>query len=333
MRKSLFILVVMLFSMQSMFAQDDYVIEYDGIDQRVYYETDASLDQLNGATDYTIEAWVKPLSTDIHNNVVIKRWYQFAITLYQDDSKRVYFTHYTNGGTTTYINTIDNVINIDEWNHIAVINNSTENSIKLYVNGVDASLESYTALTLEPSPDDFDPDFHPNMYIANGGAGTNLNAQIDDVRILNEAEDIANLQTTSPGGTEYTTDANTIVLMKFNEGTGDVTADEANGGAIIEVQNTPSWVLLGSSSVNEVSNLNVNIYPNPANEFVNINLSELNNISEIAVYDITGRKVFTSATLNQSVISINTSDFASGLYNVVLIGDKNTFTTKLSIVK
>ena len=171
------------------------------------------------------------------------------------------------------------------------------------------------------------------MYVANGGGGTNLNAQIDDVRILTIAEDITNLETSSPSATEYTTDENTVVLMKFNEGTGEITTDDANSGAVIEIQNSPTWVLLASSSVNEVSKLNVNIYPNPATESAIINISEINNATDIAVYDITGRMVFSQAITGQNQVTINTSDLASGLYNVIIASGNETYTTKLSVVK
>jgi len=88
-----------------------------------------------------------------------------------------------------------------------------------------------------------------------------------------------------------------------------------------------------ASSINEVSSLTLTIYPNPATESVTINLFEINNATEISVYDITGRKILEQNINGQNKITINTSDFASGLYNVILTSGYNTFTTKLSVVK
>lgn len=126
-----FAFIFVIFS-QTLNAQKDYALVFNGTDQRVKYTSDATLDIMNGATDYTIEAWVKPLSTVIHNKVVVKRWYQFALTLYKDDLKKLYFTHYgtpydDNGSIkqdATFINSVDNVITLDAWNHIVVINDS-----------------------------------------------------------------------------------------------------------------------------------------------------------------------------------------------------------------
>ncbi len=209
------ILIFVLFTQANLQAQTDYALEFNGTDQRVKYSSDATLDMMNGATDYTIEAWVKPLSTDINNNVVIKRWYQFAITLYKDDAKRLYFTHYGTpvdfSQSSTFVNSIDNAITLDEWNHIVVINDSTKNEIKMYVNGVDVTLQHYDALPLISNPDEGHATFAPNLYVANGGSGTYLEAAIDKVRVIKEALDITTLQKLI-NDPNYTTNSNTALL-------------------------------------------------------------------------------------------------------------------------
>ena len=86
-------------------------------------------------------------------------------------------------------------------------------------------------------------------------------------------------------------------------------------------------------SVNELSKLNINIYPNPATESAIINISEINNAKDISVYDITGRMVFSQAITGQNQVTINTSDYASGLYSVIIASGNETYTTKLSVVK
>ena len=63
-----FTMVFLIFLQTNLFAQKDYALVFNGVDQRVKYTSDATLDIINGATDYTIEVWVKPLSTDINNN-------------------------------------------------------------------------------------------------------------------------------------------------------------------------------------------------------------------------------------------------------------------------
>jgi len=195
----------------------NYALEFNGVDQRVKYPTDASQDIMNGATDYTIEAWVKPNAEDFHNELVMKRWYQFALTLYKNDLKKVYFTHYSNDGTKVFVNTIDHVIKVGEWNHIAVINNSSTNELKIYVNGVDVTLKHYDAKPLESAP-----GTAANFYV-----GQYLNASIDEVRVIKEAVDPSELRTSmlSPN---YKSNSNTAILMHFDEGSGTTTRNEAN---------------------------------------------------------------------------------------------------------
>jgi len=337
MRKFLFLFTVILFSLQTTFAQD-YALEYNGTDQRVKYTSDANMDNLNGVTDYTIELWVKPISGEINNKVVLKRFYQFAVTMYKDAERKLYFTHYgapTKDGkdqATTFINTIDNVINIGEWNHIAIINNSTDNELKIYVNGADVTFEHYDAIPLYATPDDISATYHPNMYVG-GVSGSYSNTQIDDVRILKVAKNISELQTTSVGGAEYSADGNTIILMKFNEGTGIVTADDANATATIEFNNDPTWVTV-PAKVDRIGASLIELYPNPVTETATINLSEINNASELTIYDNMGRKVYSqSLNAGQNNVIINVTDLASGLYHININANNSIYTTKMSVVK
>ena len=289
-KQLLLILSIALFTQSFVFAQD-YALEFDGANSRVKYPTDATLDIMNGTTDYTIEVWVKPTSTEIHNRVIVKRWYQYAITLYNNDTKRFYFTHYTNTGTTTFVNTIDNVINIDEWNHLVVICNSSENTIKLYANGVDVTLGTQEALPLEAAPGD-----SANFYVGYGGSGTIPFADIDKVRVKKTAESIDNLQT-SVTDTDYTTDADTSALFNMNEGVDLLTLNEASGtNANLECYDCteyPTWILLSSTLSNKDNNTTeFSIFPNPVNtEFFTVQARNNETILEVELVDILGKSV------------------------------------------
>ena len=90
---------------------------------------------------------------------------------------------------------------------------------------------------------------------------------------------------------------------------------------------------VGGSSVNEISANNIKIYPNPAVNSTIINLSKVNNASEIIIVDITGRTVFSQDLNGQKQVNINTTGFAPGIYNVIISDGKNAKTVKLSVVK
>ncbi len=345
MKKQLLLLLsIALFTQSFVFAQQDYALEFDGINSRVQYPNDASLDIMNGATDYTIEVWVYPTSTDIHNNVILKRYYQFALTMYQDANRRVYFTHYTNAGVSTYVNSLYNVININEWNHIAVICNSSDDSLKIYVNGVDVTADSsgtattQTALTLEPLPDDAHDTYHPNFYVGYSGTSAIPLAVIDKVRIKKTAETIGSLQTAITDAA-YTTDANTSILMNFNEGTGDVTVNEVSGtnadlecyGGCAEI---PEWVTVASTlSFSDNNTTDFSIFPNPVNgEFFTIQARNNETILEVELVDILGKSVkrieFNTAVNSEN---ININKLNAGIYIVKIKTDAGIGTQKIVI--
>jgi hypothetical protein len=206
----------------SALAQNQYIFEFDGVDDLIRYNDDATLDVMNGATDYTIQCWVYPTSTTIHNKVVLRRWNQFVITLYQDANRRFYFTHKDNSGANTFVNSDTNVVNIGEWNHLAVVCNSSENRVYLYVNGVDVTLTPQTALTLR---DDTADD---NFYVGYGGTGTYPACFIDEVYVSNVATPQSELRFNTDD-LPFMPDANAAVLFHFDEGTGDSTLNSASG--------------------------------------------------------------------------------------------------------
>ena len=330
-----FALIFVLFAQTSLYAQKDYALVFNGIDQRVKYTSDATLDIMNGATDYTIEVWVKPLSTDINNNVVIKRWYQFALTLYKDADKRVYFTHYGTPDNftqkSTFINSINNAITLDAWNHIVVINDSAKNEIKIYVNGTDVTLEHYDALPLISNPDDGNATYGPNLYVANGGSGTYLDAAIDKVRVIKEALNINELQKTV-NDPKYTTNANTAVLFNFDEGSGDVTKNEASN-LNVDLEGAPSWVELGTASLADNNTTQFSIYPNPSIDKVFVIQANNNEtIQKVEMFDILGKAVKTiDYNNNISTTNINVRDLQTGVYFVKTSTDRGIGTKKIII--
>lgn len=322
MKKAITFLITLLLTQGILFAQD-YVLEFDGANARVKYDNETTMEQLNGVTDYTIEAWFHPTDADIHNNVIVKRWFQFAITMFQDDNKRVYFTHYAdNGSTTTFINSLYNVVNLNEWNHVAVINNSTDNSLKLYINGVDVTADfDGNAATYNAMPLDAAPGADANFYIGYGGSGTVPFGYIDKVRVKKVAEDIANLNT-SDVTAAMTTDADTVLLFNLDEGTGETTVNDVNSvdanlqcaGGCAEI---PQWVLLTDTmSVSEGQNINFDLYPNPVvNNVFTIQARNNEQINQVQIINIDGRIVKNIETSNNR-LNISTEGLSSGNYFV-----------------
>ena len=329
MKKQLFILVLLAGFIFTANAQD-YCLHYNGSTSRVRYANDSQLDLLNGATDYTIEAWFYPTDADIHGRVILKRWHQFAITLFQNNNRRIYFTHYTvappNSRLTdqsVYVNTLNNVVNLNQWNHVAVINNSTDNTLKIYMNGVDVTVDDsgnaapHTALTLEDTP-----GTSANFFVASGGTNTFFNGYVDKVRIKKTAEDIANLHTSDPMAQPYITDADTVVLMNFDEGSGNTTVNEPNsvnaelrcfGGC----NDLPVWEQVQTvMATPELENIAFETFPNPVtNGILHIQVQDGEQINRIFITDMTGKEVFAKNFERQQQVKLQLN-LRAGFYLV-----------------
>jgi ASPIC and UnbV/Secretion system C-terminal sorting domain/FG-GAP-like repeat len=86
-------------------------------------------------------------------------------------------------------------------------------------------------------------------------------------------------------------------------------------------KNQTILVIEGSSplAVNQFSNADFSVYPNPANDVLNIKFNEnLNQFKSVQIFDLVGRVVLTDAILNQT---INVKSLSKGTY--VLIAKDN----------
>jgi hypothetical protein len=346
MKTKLSLLVIMALFSFSANAQD-YCLQFNGVDQRVFYADDATLDIMDGATSYTIEAWIYPTGTTVNNKVVMKRFYQYAITLFRDaatptegddtdSGRRFYFTHYDGlnpGVTTTYYNTTDNAITLNQWNHIAVICDGA--TTKLYANGVDVSLGTNPAQ--KPMAVVDAAITNANFYFG-GVTGAYFPGYIDKVRVIKEAVPLVNLNSSLVTGPAYTTNANTSVLFNVNEGSGSTTDNEAstpNGtlqcaGATCS---TIPFVSLASLSVESNAVSNFNIYPNPVIR-AELFITPKNNdsIQKVTISDMSGKIVKSLNPNSSEPIEINTTGMNSGVY-LVNIKSATSSETKRIIIK
>ncbi len=106
--------------------------------------------------------------------------------------------------------------------------------------------------------------------------------------------------------------------------------------------NTPAFFCMdnfttaaGTVSVPEINSDNsfYSIYPNPATDIVNIDISKLidKNVF-LNITDITGKVIYSQKSTTSNLISIDLNAFSSGIYFVTITGD-NTFINKKLIIK
>ena len=313
-----------------------YALNFDGgvgtdaETQSIKYDDDATTSIMDGATDYTIEMWVKPTNAAIHGKVLLKQWNLFALTMYQDANRRFYFTRYDATGTATaFVNTNNDVLTIDEWNHIAVICDSGANTIKLYVNGLDVTNDTETAADVIMAGG----NTNDNLYIGYGGTDTYPAMQARGIRIKNVTETIGSLNTTDHSTSPYTTDANTAALFYFAEGSGIVTENEAsgtNGNFGFASAHYPTWVD-AVLAIEDNNLIDFSVYPNPVTEKTfAINANE--SIKNVQIFDVLGKSVkAVEASERATQLHIDVNNLSKGIYFVKTETDAGIGTQKIII--
>jgi hypothetical protein len=70
----------------------------------------------------------------------------------------------------------------------------------------------------------------------------------------------------------------------------------------------------------------VNIYPNPSSQYINIEMPTFNNT--ISLFDISGKLIFNKST-SKSTFKLNIENFNSGLYILRIVDDFGVVNRKL----
>jgi hypothetical protein len=86
----------------------------------------------------------------------------------------------------------------------------------------------------------------------------------------------------------------------------------------------------GGVGIEENALSSVNIYPNPTENEVIVDLSAVSElVREISLVDITGKVVKSQLSMVNAEAKFDLSDVASGLYQVVIIGSESTLTKRI----
>lgn len=124
-----------------------------------------------------------------------------------------------------------------------------------------------------------------------------------------------------PGGKDYFTldfDASSIQWADGSITAGDRYSIE------IPLRTQPS---------NRVSNQNFFIYPSPAKDWVNIHLNGDEFIETLQVYDLTGKLMYHSGSVNLEQSRINVANFPSGMYIATARTTNGQVTRKFSVLR
>ncbi|AXG74722.1 T9SS C-terminal target domain-containing protein [Flavobacterium arcticum] len=158
-----------------------------------------------------------------------------------------------------------------------------------------------------------------NSLVVTAGADITAEAQTIALASLADA-DFSTEEYTLITNT-FTPDADGVYYLGFHYTSPAHTAEE-NGGLLLDSVYVTS--VLGTE---EVTASNFAVYPNPANDVVNISANAgLNNVQ---IVDINGRTVKSVEFDGTNQAQINISDLASGLYIMNIASDKGTSSQKI----
>jgi len=93
---------------------------------------------------------------------------------------------------------------------------------------------------------------------------------------------------------------------------------------------TLNITLLGDNS-NNFSQDGFLVYPNPMNDQLMIDLIDICKDIQIEMFDTKGKKVYNSSYKNKRSININSTDFESGIYILLIIADNNKDELKILV--
>jgi len=217
------------------------VLNFDGVDDFVQMNTTSLFDM---STQISIEAWIKPSSGIITQNVISKssnvensgyifprtddNWTNFSAYLHVDGSWKVVSAPYPN---------------LNEWHHVAVTFDGA--MIRLYLDGIEVdNLLAWGTIQTNTNP---------LVFGNQSGYGEFYKGQLDDVRIWNDTRtptEIASNYFACLSGSE----SNLVALYKLDEGSGLSVTEQTNGlnGTMQNMNASTSWAATG-----HVSNCNL----------------------------------------------------------------------------
>ena len=83
---------------------------------------------------------------------------------------------------------------------------------------------------------------------------------------------------------------------------------------------------------NEYINLNVNIYPNPATDFVTISTGNLPSDMNITLFDVNGKQI-SSKNMNSNNYQLDVTGLATGVYAISITDSKNNLVHRSKFIK
>ncbi|MEO1518974.1 MAG: T9SS type A sorting domain-containing protein [Bacteroidota bacterium] len=135
---------------------------------------------------------------------------------------------------------------------------------------------------------------------------------------------------TAPYEFSWNTGATTQNLSGLSSGYYEVTITDANGCQATAFALLEGDILVSSSD--DLAPLPLKVYPNPATHQLTIERDESAGKANVLIFDNVGRKMWEAKNISAKEV-IDISQFANGLYVVLLVGEDNKMTTSKILVQ
>ena len=191
-------------------------IAFDGTGD--YLSAPDSADWTFGTGDFTLESWIN--TNALADYVIFSQWEDASNRWYlrvdaRAAQQEIGFYHH---GASTSIAVVGVWPALNQWVHMAFVRAS--GVIKIYVDGVSQTLSTNT------NPSANLTDIAATLRIGDYNGGNNLNGYLDEIRISNSARYTDNF---TPDTTEFSSDANTKLLIHSNTTMGSTTFIDSSG--------------------------------------------------------------------------------------------------------
>jgi len=190
-----------------------YAISLDGAES--FYVNDDGSNNLDLTGSYTFECWFNVDNYQAYDRIFDRR-YVCAMSIIAANGSGDFALRFTERGSSdnvlrTLETDIAHDLYLDTWYHVAVTYNATTHDAVLYINGDTAASANSSYWSLTGSTKSLNIG---GLYWSSGYQNQ-IDAHIDEVRVSNIARNISDIQTNN-SREEYTTDANTVLLMHLD---------------------------------------------------------------------------------------------------------------------
>lgn len=179
-----------------------------------------------------------------------------------------------------------------------------ENVVKIFKPVVTGEKVSITFLEFDLEPRDTNLYDYMNVY---NGVGTNASKLFANGKELNG--------NTIPGPFVSTDETGAITLRFISDGG-------------LELKGWVAKINCASLGLNDINNLEFNIYPNPTVDLVNVATKE--NIVSYQLYDFAGKLLTEKSKVDKKEVKINLESYPKGIYLLNIKTDKRTYTQKVT---